>query len=191
MFASSGKENSVVKKVFIPKTPEQRQEALQYVIPAKPRVVLGPGWAEYVQMQTANYGFTLVDVAAYLDGLCQSVRDGTPWENWGNPILHVQSGCGRSILSISVDVYAINVWDETGTLKIGVFKSVEDYAAYFRFRPDGKKTRLDMIEDGWYPCQECGEMVKREDGSHFSFAGFVCQKCYDPKRHLPPDTRGD
>jgi hypothetical protein len=60
----------------------------------------------------------------------------------------------------------------------------------------GKKLTLvdvghidDMIrnlENGLRKCCDCGEWV--ETGKTYSFAGFVCDKCYDPERHQEPDT---
>ncbi|MDH7506171.1 MAG: hypothetical protein QHH15_00445 [Candidatus Thermoplasmatota archaeon] len=38
-------------------------------------------------------------------------------------------------------------------------------------------------------CSSCGKWVNT--GFNYSFAGFVCEDCYDPDVHQAPDTSGD
>ncbi len=45
------------------------------------------------------------------------------------------------------------------------------------------------IEDGFTQCCDCKKWVK--EYISYSYAGVVCKECYNPKVHLPPDTRGD
>lgn len=56
----------------------------------------------------------------------------------------------------------------------------------------------DKLEDlcikspiGHMLCNDCNKSFPVADMRSYSFAGIVCQGCYDPAKHLPPDTRGD
>jgi hypothetical protein len=40
-------------------------------------------------------------------------------------------------------------------------------------------------------CNQCGKWKLTKNMKPYSFAGIVCNKCYDPKVHKGPDTRGD
>lgn len=42
-----------------------------------------------------------------------------------------------------------------------------------------------QLEKGLQRCLDCGKWVK--EGKGYSYAGFVCNDCYDPGVHLPPD----
>jgi len=46
-----------------------------------------------------------------------------------------------------------------------------------------------QIDSGKTKCNDCGEWVNHIN--HYDFAGGVCDKCYNPKVHRAPDTRGD
>jgi len=46
-----------------------------------------------------------------------------------------------------------------------------------------------QVSMGQTYCRECQNWVLEFEP--YSFAGAVCLKCYDPIKHLPPDTRGD
>jgi hypothetical protein len=52
---------------------------------------------------------------------------------------------------------------------------------------------INAVESGLKQCTSCYEW-KNPNVSKFTmydFAGQACQECYNPKKHLPPDTRGD
>jgi hypothetical protein len=51
------------------------------------------------------------------------------------------------------------------------------------------KEALSQLRQGKMLCSDCRKWVK--EYVSFSYAGAVCKRCYDPKKHLPPDTRGD
>jgi hypothetical protein len=62
----------------------------------------------------------------------------------------------------------------------------------------GTETRAKLVEtlsewadqavQGKALCSDCHKWV--DAFKHFDFAGTVCLHCFNPKRHLPPDTSG-
>ena len=74
---------------------------------------------------------------------------------------------------------------------ISIYHVDGDHIKDFYYFPinDEWKEITDNITAGLKLCNDCGEWVKK--GHKYSFAGFVCNKCYDKTKHLPPDTRGD
>lgn len=50
---------------------------------------------------------------------------------------------------------------------------------------------IEQVESGKSCCNKCGGWFNWQDMKGYSFAGVVCSSCFDPKQHLPPDTRGD
>jgi hypothetical protein len=66
--------------------------------------------------------------------------------------------------------------------------------------PEGKWTHkdteelrqsLEHVQCGYLQCGGCNGWWKAERMKEYSFAGSVCPECYDPAKHLPPNTRGD
>jgi hypothetical protein len=60
-------------------------------------------------------------------------------------------------------------------------------------RKDTEELRrsIEKVQCGYLQCGECNQWWKAERMKDYSFAGTVCPQCYDPAKHLPPDTRGD
>ena len=105
---------------------------------------------------------------------------------WDNSQFFIDDGCGHVALTVLFMEKEISFWNEkTGSTMgsfVGVF-SQEDY--------DRVREWIRNIEDDLVKCNECDAWVKKEKGHFYSWAGFVCNKCYDPKVHVGPDTRGD
>lgn len=49
----------------------------------------------------------------------------------------------------------------------------------------------ELVEKGRLRCNECGSWKLAKNMLHYSFAGIVCKKCYNPKHHKAPNTKGD
>ena len=47
------------------------------------------------------------------------------------------------------------------------------------------------VSQGKRICNECGGWKTFSRMHTYSFAGVVCNKCFDPKKHKQADTRGD
>lgn len=79
--------------------------------------------------------------------------------------------------------YTLSLYDLSGQHHIG----------YFARTPSS--TDLDTIADHIAKhrlrCDQCHEWRLAKNLLTYSFAGTICKKCYNPKKHLPPDTRGD
>jgi hypothetical protein len=57
--------------------------------------------------------------------------------------------------------------------------------------PDNLVEIADRVYRDQHFCPTCNNWFPKSFMRSYSFAGTVCQNCFDPKKHLPPDTRGD
>ena len=103
---------------------------------------------------------------------------GYRWDNNNNYVTDIYS---RPTLKFSVhyDGSGISFWDASGCASIGNFSEV----------PEDLEDIARRVGDGKLRCNSCGAWHPKDEMKRYSFAGVVCQGCYDPKRHLPPDTK--
>ena len=99
---------------------------------------------------------------------------------WDNTHFHVADGWGMVALQIQFDQEGISVWDVAGRDMPYIEKLDDKTIKFYR-------NALDKIHEGYMHCNQCGKWVKK--GRHYGYCGFACNKCYDPKVHLPPDSR--
>lgn len=101
---------------------------------------------------------------------------------WDNEHFYLDDLFGHPAIKFSIysDGSGIGLWNARTNSNIGSFKSFPDDIEVWLTR---------YIPEGYNKCNDCGKWVK--EWKHYSFAGAVCLSCYDPTRHLPPDTRGD
>lgn len=120
---------------------------------------------------------------------CEELRIAakTTTYTWDNSHFFIDDICGRP------------------TLKFAIYKAFEEWSiSFYNARtnhslesfdriPTQKeiKEMLDNIWDDLELCDECGLWSNNRYGHIYSFAGWVCNHCYDKTKHLPPDTRGD
>lgn len=90
---------------------------------------------------------------------------------------------GQAALKLLVMRGEITFWNVNSGATIATFKDI----------PSSKEITemLDNVDAGKDKCDMCGHWFQTKDMKSFSFAGIVCKKCYNPRKHLPPDTRGD
>jgi len=101
---------------------------------------------------------------------------------WDNSHFRMNDVYGKPVLTVGFYEDSISFWN---------FKTGDSLGTI-----SGKQLTLvdighidDMIEyvsSGLRKCCDCGEWV--EAGKTYSFAGFVCDDCYNPDRHQAPDT---
>jgi hypothetical protein len=105
---------------------------------------------------------------------------------WDNSHFFINSIYGRPALQVGFYNGSISFWNaETGT-------SIDSFSEFGREESNKVNEWISHIEKHEIQCNDCGEWVKKsEEGQYYSFAGFVCNKCYNPKVHLPPNTKGD
>jgi hypothetical protein len=88
---------------------------------------------------------------------------------------------GKPLMKIGFYTGEISVWNfKTGDALV-TFKSDLTMVDVTMLKDFCKK-----IEEGLQLCLECQKWVK--EGKGYSYAGFVCWDCYNPKVHLPPDS---
>jgi hypothetical protein len=128
---------------------------------------------------------SLKELNKEMDALRIEIKNATKY-TWDNTHFYIDSIFGRPALQVGFYEKDISFWNaETGT-SMGSFDKFTD-EEYAKVRD-----WIHHIEDREVMCCECEKWVPdKTQGHHYSFAGFVCNKCYDPKVHLPPDTRGD
>lgn len=102
---------------------------------------------------------------------------------WGNTHVYITNTAGRPVLQVQWSGDYITFWFVATGVSVGGFEQ-------------SKMTKAQMIElidkaETHTRCQSCEKFVPHDKVKHYSFAGGVCPKCYDPKKHLPPDTSGD
>jgi len=86
--------------------------------------------------------------------------------------------------------WTLELWEKTGGVTRGnvVLDHVDIIAPH---HVDIIRERAVKTLQGLNYCRECGVWAEPSKGHYFSFAGWVCNDCYDPVRHQGPDTRGD
>ncbi len=82
------------------------------------------------------------------------------------------------------------VGTESLTLYAGPSISLITFVDWLEFKVK-LPTFIANIKAGKWYCGQCNKFKSQKRFKHFSFAGIVCDKCYDPNFHRPPDTRGD
>jgi|SRR5215471_4456911 len=125
-----------------------------------------------------------------MEALRRQIKDAVGYQ-WDSTHFYIDNIYGRPALQI--DFYdreeAIPAWN-----------ALNGRAIHMPAAPEGIITKeivkalseaQHKVTEGFTQCNVCYEWISAEAMNPFSFAGAVCDGCYDPKRHLPPDTRGD
>lgn len=102
---------------------------------------------------------------------------------WDSSIFFINDLCGYPALKVLFSESSISFWNARNGCSLGTFdtfgtkesKELDSYIA--------------NVSKGLTRCNVCKAWFK--DFKSYSFAGAVCKDCYDPERHLPPDTSGD
>lgn len=102
---------------------------------------------------------------------------------WGDPHFYIENIHGVPVLSFIALEEFFSFWLVRNGRAIGDISLFDD--RNIRMLSDWIK----KASAGLTRCNECGEWAK--ESICYSFAGAVCPKCYNPEKHLPPDTRGD
>jgi hypothetical protein len=126
-------------------------------------------------------GFSSLSKAA--TRLHRKLKNATGY-TWDNENYVISDIYGKPVVAISFWEDSVSLYGITGSPQILKIINWEDL-------PKVIDSVVKNVSDGKYRCNECGKWVKKEKMKTYSFAGIVCSSCYDSKRHLPPDTRGD
>lgn len=92
--------------------------------------------------------------------------------------------CLPFILTNTVNNIAISLYAWTGSQYLFHY---EDWELFKKMLPN----ILDKVSKGYLWCDVCNKWKKDYSFQSYSYSGVVCKKCYNPKKHLPPDTKGD
>lgn len=130
--------------------------------------------------QWRRAGLTLKGLGDALESLRVASKDAIGYF-WDNSHFYIDDIYGRSALLffVSQDGSTLHLWEARSGTSVGDFEAI----------PDDIRTMIDEAGEGKVRCAVGGEWTK--EWKRFSFAGAVCPEHYDPKVHLPPDTRGD
>jgi hypothetical protein len=119
-----------------------------------------------------------------MDSLRVKVRDASGYR-WDNSHFFIDDGFGKPALKVLFYGDGISFWNARNGVALDTFTRL----TWAADTSEAIREWVDKIEKGLTRCQDCKGWVKHIN--HFDFAGGVCDKCYNPKIHLPPDTRGD
>lgn len=114
-----------------------------------------------------------------MEQLRKSVKEATDYP-WDNSHFKVKNSYGRVTLSVSFTPNQISIWNAQNGRTLGQItdlseENIRDVEDWVR-----------KVSDGLTRCNECEEWV--EEYHTFSFAGAVCNDCYNPDKHKPPRT---
>jgi DNA-directed RNA polymerase subunit RPC12/RpoP len=88
---------------------------------------------------------------------------------------------GKATLTFSVYPDTFCLWAYRTGRHIGDYKDV----------PENLDEIIEKTSDGLFKCNNCGGWFDEDIAEYYSYAGVVCPKCFNPKIHAAPDTRGD
>lgn len=103
---------------------------------------------------------------------------------WDNSHFYICDITGTPVLTVHVNGDSLHLWAANGGHSIG------EWSISALTKEQARKI-VDEVSNGNFLCPDCGKWKDASKKKTYSFAGAVCPKCYNPKRHLPPDTRGD
>lgn len=108
---------------------------------------------------------------------------------WGNDHFYIDDICGRPTMKIGFYADQFTFWAvHNGQTIITI-----DNNAWMNFRSITISEIDDCISNlskGLGKCLECYKWFPNDKLKSYSYTGIVCKKCYDPSRHLPPDSSG-
>lgn len=120
------------------------------------------------------------------DRLRVNVRDAADYR-WDNGNFYISDIYGKLALQVGIYNGSMSFWNARTSVAIESFegetfteqhcRKIEDWIAH--------------IEQNETQCNDCGKWISNDEVKKYSFAGGVCKDCYNPVKHLPPDTRGD
>jgi len=105
----------------------------------------------------------------------------------GNDHYVIDDGYGKAALKLNINEEVISFWNyKTGTAVGDIGKEEWDKNP----AASGRKIEecVGHVSNDEVLCLECGKWVKK--WKHYSYAGSVCLKCFNPKKHQRPDTSG-
>lgn len=152
-----------------------------------PALHFGSGQFDFGSEANSWEHLSLAQLSEHLETLRKSLKKAANYP-WDSGHYYLEDSCGRPAMQFLVDQTGLHFWDVTGT--VSILSLTED-----QWEKDRSgcvqviREALEKIKEDYKRCNECGKWVKK--GHRYSFAGFVCEDCYDPERYLPPDTRGD
>jgi len=128
-------------------------------------------------------GRNLKELHREMEGLRIRIKKATNY-GWDNSQFFIDDMYGHPALSVQFSHYGtITFWNARNGC------SIETFGKFGKEEAGTVSDWIEKISEGLTQCNECKKWVK--EYVHYSFAGAVCKKCYNPKKHLPPDTRGD
>lgn len=129
-------------------------------------------------------GRTLVSIRDELEVLRVKAKSAVNYM-WDNSHYRITDIYGQSSISFLVAVKDFYMWSVSNKQWlppfVGNIFTSEAYSHITKF--------LDGLHEHKAYCLGCKTFV--DEYKSYDFSGAVCLKCYDPKKHLPPDTRGD
>ena len=134
-------------------------------------------------------GKTHTELSKEMEALRVRVKEasGYPYDNSHFIIDDISGHPALTLLfSNNPDYPYLSVWSAINGVCIGEIGSGK------KWTDKDSKTIEDWVwhvNSGLTRCNECSKWVGHIN--HYSFAGGVCDDCYNPQKHLPPDTSGD
>ena len=129
-------------------------------------------------------GVTLVDLDDIHNALREKVKDASGYY-YDNSHFYIDDLCGHPALTVLFEPTCISFWNaKTGRCIGGILDTTDTSLKLI-------DDMIHNVSDGRDRCSECGVWQPSNEMKSFGYAGVVCKNCYNPKKHLQPDTRGD
>jgi len=129
-------------------------------------------------------GITLVDLHNIHEALRENVKEASNYF-YDNSHFYIDDLCGKPALTVLFELTCITFWNAKTGRCIGSIMDTTDTSLKII------DEMISKVSDGMDKCHECGTWQPSNEMESYSYAGVVCKKCYNPKKHLQPDTRGD
>jgi len=136
-------------------------------------------------LQRNFVGETFEDIYHQARDLHKALKQATGY-TWDNQHWFIENMYGEVSLSLSLHNSSASLYDTSGAKFVdtlcggGIFTEAH---------LEQIKEALYEMANGRTKCNSCKKWAN--DYKKYSFAGSVCNDCYDPNKHKGPDTRGD
>jgi hypothetical protein len=131
-------------------------------------------------------GQTFTALKEAMNTLRKKVKEATGYF-WDNDHYFIDDTYGRPALKIMFQDDCVSIWSARNDSNFGSLRTANGIIDRSIF--DSLDVYVDNVAKGLTQCSDCADWV--EKFKRYSFAGAVCETCYNPSRHKGPDTRGD
>lgn len=128
---------------------------------------------------------SFAELTAYFAALSNQLHASVGYQ-WSNQHIYVANIYGEMVLKLMASHDHLSLWSAASGSRGRALPPILKWEELLTKMEE----YITRITDGEFYCDSCRAWKPAGHFKPYSFAGFVCSKCFDPKRHLPPDTSG-